>query len=93
MTKETTDEPTNVRKFQPKVIVTEPVNNAALVQGLEAFTLLTSDAKGFIAIVFDPESCPSILCAGGLDIVSSLGALELAKQEIFGYMENLDDGE
>ena len=75
----------NVKSFTPKGKQPsgEPTTEDYLIQGVEAFTMeIGDDAKGFIAIVFDLENNPRVICAGDIDIVTTLGALEVAKNEL-----------
>lgn len=75
----------NVKSFTPKSKTPsgEPTTEDYLIQGVEAFTMeIGDDAKGFIAIVFDLDNNPRVICAGDIDIVTTLGALEVAKNEL-----------
>ncbi len=50
--------------------------------GLDTFNHDIADGgKGFVAIVFDAEGKPRITWAGSIDMIMSIGALEIAKNE------------
>lgn len=58
--------------------------NDALTLGLETFLAETQqNCKGFLAVVFDGEKNHRIIWAGEVDMISSLGSLEVAKHELF----------
>lgn len=79
----------NVKTFAPKkkLKAKEPegISTEELMeQGLEIFAQeLSDDAKGFFSIVFDKENNPKIIWAGDIDMISALGSLEMAKNELY----------
>ncbi len=88
------DEPTNTKE-QGKVVSfltrknltdTDQVTgngDGFVKQGLEAFNESVVDSVGFLSIVFDKEQNPTFIWAGDADIVRWIGAIELAKHELF----------
>lgn len=80
----------NVKTFSPKKkskVPKEPEGVSAeelMEQGLEIFAQeLSEDAKGFFSIVFDKDNNPKIIWAGDIDMISALGSLEMAKNELY----------
>lgn len=59
--------------------------------GLTTFTEeLKKNAKGFLAIIFDEDGNQRIIWAGEVDMVTSVGALEIAKNELFKTFAETD---
>lgn len=80
------EEPTNTVSFKTRKPITQSDNTEPdedlLTLGLEAFHAdINDDAKGFLAIVFDKDGHPRITWAGDIDMIPSIGALEVAKNE------------
>lgn len=57
-------------------------NQDLLNQGVDAFGAeIAEQAKGFVAIIFDKDNNPRIISAGEFDLMYTLGALEVLKNE------------
>ena len=90
MTKEFDETKSNIKHFKPKAKKTPEfdidtlASEELLEKGLEIFVQeLSNNGKGFLSIVFDQDNYPQIIWAGDIDMVASLGALELAKNELY----------
>jgi len=65
----------------------------ALELGLETFEEGLTNAKGFLTITFDEEGQPSVIHAGELDLIRTLGTLDYVKNELLNNdfrLENFD---
>ena len=71
----------NVKSFAAKK--NKMTTPSLMDEGLETFARELAGAKGFLAIIFDEDNNPIVLCSGEIDIVSTVGALEVAKNELF----------
>jgi len=49
-------------------------------RGVESFNDSLQDSSGFLAITINEEGTPSIVWAGNVDTITTLGAIEIAKQ-------------
>jgi hypothetical protein len=49
-------------------------------KGIEVFNESTQDATGFLAVTITEEGTPQIVWAGDVDTITTLGAIEVAKQ-------------
>ena len=83
----------NVKTFtKPKKLTPEEDDAEAsaecLSKGIEAFERELEEATGFLAITFDNDQVPRIIWAGAIDAVYSMGALEIAKYELFNTIVN-----
>ncbi len=68
------------KQMSPDDITREEV----LEHGLETFAKeLASGGRGFFALIFNEDGYPSIIWAGDMDLMTSVGALEIAKNELF----------
>ncbi len=65
----------------------------ALEKALDTFESTLDDAKGFITITFDQNDAPSIVHAGDLDLLKTLGTLEFIKNEFLfsPYLQDHSD--
>ena len=86
-------EPSNVRTFAPRKKATatagaasepEATTEELMEKGLEIFAQeLSEDAKGFFALIFDSQNTPRIVWAGDIDMITAIGSLEMAKNELY----------
>jgi hypothetical protein len=54
-----------------------------ILKGLDAFKeSLGTNPQGFVTIVFGQDGEPSIIWAGDIDVIKSLGALKVAEHEL-----------
>jgi len=86
------EENSNVKIFaaKKKPAHVEDYSQEDFIQrSIETFTEeIAKDSKGFLAIMFDVDNSPRIICAGDIDIIATLGALEVTKHELFKGLES-----
>jgi len=84
----TTDETTNnpislvAVKAQKENTPTDSETQDMLAQGLEAFQDRVEEASAFLSVIFDEVGDPSIIWAGDINLIKSIGSLEIAKEEL-----------
>jgi len=93
MNEETTEldltQPSNIRVFTPKkgaknLEEAEPTAQELMDSGFEVFLqMLHNSPKGFVAVVFNEDNYPEIVWAGNIELIPVLGALEMAKNELY----------
>ena len=75
-----------VINFNERIQQVRPSNDEdlpdALEAGLETFEDSLEDAKGFVTITFDTEGQPSVIHAGELDLIKTVGTLRFVENEL-----------
>lgn len=80
-----------------KVTATPDTSDAELddiiKEGHEFFNSLMENSTGFVAIVFDTDGNPDLLHSGKLDLIKTLGTIEILKSSLMKFegLEYEDD--
>jgi hypothetical protein len=67
-------------KNNPLEVDLEQEVEELIAHGLEVFNEDLKNSSGFLAITIDEGGTPSIVWAGNVDTITTLGSIEIAKQ-------------